>query len=292
MTHRDDVPEDIARQLQPLVEDDAYLSDLSQGVDPSGGADPLAGLLLELRNDVNAQMPPAPQVADTSAAATSASAATSSGMWIKGALGAAAVVLGGVGAFALLNGGGEETDPVPAPAVVDTDTGTSSAAQAPTSSAAKSSTSVSPRAEESVAEEVTSEASEESTENVQEEVVTPESGEPTPRNEVNPPVPMSSQTPADTPTSTQVNRPAPAPTKNSPRPGTTTTRTPWNERDDDREYTIPPLPGETPREPSGVPTPGDGDQDQDEDEDTGKDKDNNAETGKGQEGKDNGQRGD
>lgn len=53
---------DIAAQLQPLVDDDAFLTELSLGNDPSKGDDPLAALLLELRDDVNRQMPPAPVI--------------------------------------------------------------------------------------------------------------------------------------------------------------------------------------------------------------------------------------
>ena len=52
----------VAEQMQPLVDDDAFLTTLSQGTDPSDGADELAGLLLELRGEVTAQMPPAPLI--------------------------------------------------------------------------------------------------------------------------------------------------------------------------------------------------------------------------------------
>lgn len=48
--------------LQPLLDDDAFLTELSQGNDPSHGEDPLAGALLELRDDVEKQMPPAPRI--------------------------------------------------------------------------------------------------------------------------------------------------------------------------------------------------------------------------------------
>lgn len=53
-------PRDISAHLQPLVDDDAFLTALSRGDDPSDGTDPLAGLLLGLRADVNRQVPPAP----------------------------------------------------------------------------------------------------------------------------------------------------------------------------------------------------------------------------------------
>lgn len=53
---------DITTQLQPLVDDDAFLTELSRGVDPSDGNDELAALFLELREDVEKQMPPAPLI--------------------------------------------------------------------------------------------------------------------------------------------------------------------------------------------------------------------------------------
>lgn len=56
-------PRDISAHLQPLVDDDAFLTALSHGDDPSDGTDPLAALFLELRSDVNRQVPPAPVVA-------------------------------------------------------------------------------------------------------------------------------------------------------------------------------------------------------------------------------------
>ena len=52
----------LADQLQPLVDDDAFLTELSQGKDPSNGSDELAGLLLGLKGDIDKQMPPAPRV--------------------------------------------------------------------------------------------------------------------------------------------------------------------------------------------------------------------------------------
>ncbi|AGF71608.1 hypothetical protein [Corynebacterium halotolerans] len=53
---------DVTDQLKPLVDDDAFLTELSRGVNPSDGQDELAALLLELRGDVEKQMPPAPVV--------------------------------------------------------------------------------------------------------------------------------------------------------------------------------------------------------------------------------------
>ena len=54
--------DDLTEQLQPLVDDDAFLTELSQGKDPSNGSDELAGLLLGLKRDIDKQMPPAPRV--------------------------------------------------------------------------------------------------------------------------------------------------------------------------------------------------------------------------------------
>ena len=54
--------DDLTEQLQPLVDDDAFLTELSQGKDPSKGSDELAGLLLGLKGDIDKQMPPAPRV--------------------------------------------------------------------------------------------------------------------------------------------------------------------------------------------------------------------------------------
>ena len=53
---------DSTPELQSLVDDDAFLTALSRGEDPSGGSDPLAAMLLELRDDVHQEMPPAPVV--------------------------------------------------------------------------------------------------------------------------------------------------------------------------------------------------------------------------------------
>lgn len=53
---------DSTPDLQSLVDDDAFLTALSRGEDPSGGSNPLAAMLLELRDDVHQEMPPAPVV--------------------------------------------------------------------------------------------------------------------------------------------------------------------------------------------------------------------------------------
>jgi hypothetical protein len=57
-----DSPTPNAEQLQPLIDDDAFLTELSLGNDPSDGADELAALFLELREDVERPMPAAPVV--------------------------------------------------------------------------------------------------------------------------------------------------------------------------------------------------------------------------------------
>lgn len=49
-------------QLKQLFDDDTFLTDLSRGVDPSEGSDALAGLLLEMNREANAQMPAAPDL--------------------------------------------------------------------------------------------------------------------------------------------------------------------------------------------------------------------------------------
>ncbi len=43
-----------------ILDDDAFLTSISQGQDPSAGDDEVAALFLELREDVERQMPPAP----------------------------------------------------------------------------------------------------------------------------------------------------------------------------------------------------------------------------------------
>lgn len=63
MRRRSDEPKrDVTAHLQPLVDDDVFLTALSEGTDPSDGADPLAALLLEMRSEVERQMPPAPVI--------------------------------------------------------------------------------------------------------------------------------------------------------------------------------------------------------------------------------------
>lgn len=95
--------DDVTRQLQPLVDDDAFIDELARGVDPSNGKDELAGLLLELREEVYADIPPTPIVegaAEQEAGVIPMSAGRPSRPWLHGLIGAAAatVLLAGAGA--------------------------------------------------------------------------------------------------------------------------------------------------------------------------------------------------
>ena len=53
---------DYTANMDELLASDAFLTDLSRGVDPAGGSDELAALLLDLRDEVEAPMPPAPEL--------------------------------------------------------------------------------------------------------------------------------------------------------------------------------------------------------------------------------------
>lgn len=64
--------DDATEQCAPVVSDDAFLDALARAEDPSAGADPLAGLLLGLKREVDRPMPSAP---DVSAVAPNASVA-------------------------------------------------------------------------------------------------------------------------------------------------------------------------------------------------------------------------
>lgn len=107
--------EDFTSQLGPLVEDDQFLTELSKGIDPSDGSDDVAGLLLELRADVERQLPPAPVVEgadEQQAAVIPMGRARKPRPWLHGLVGAAAatVLIAGSGAVlagtGLLGGGG------------------------------------------------------------------------------------------------------------------------------------------------------------------------------------------
>lgn len=57
-----DGQDNVNEQLKQLFEDDEFLSALSRGVDPSEGEDALAGLLLDMNKEVNADMPATPDL--------------------------------------------------------------------------------------------------------------------------------------------------------------------------------------------------------------------------------------
>lgn len=89
---------DVTDQLKPLVDDDAFLTELSRGVDPSEGQDELAALLLGLRDDVEKQIPPAPLIEGAEEDPVVISLGEQrrrrrSRPWLSGLLGAAAATL-------------------------------------------------------------------------------------------------------------------------------------------------------------------------------------------------------
>lgn len=98
---------------QDVLADDAFLTSLSRGIDPSDGADELASLLLGLRDEVEAPMPDAPLVdeavapvapvtslAERRAAKDARRFRTSP--WMAGLVGAAAATVAVVGTGAAL----------------------------------------------------------------------------------------------------------------------------------------------------------------------------------------------
>lgn len=105
--------DDATTQFPPVTQDDAFLDALSRGEDPSGGADPLAALLLGLKHEVDRPMPAAPEIIVAAPAAEEVPAEQTvvsldearerrRGMnpWVSGLIGAAAatVVVAGSGA--------------------------------------------------------------------------------------------------------------------------------------------------------------------------------------------------
>lgn len=89
-------PEDFTDRIESVNEDDAFLTALSRGQDPSGGQDPLAAAFLSLKAEVDAPMPAVPQIAEQSAGAVKPARP-----WLHGLVGAAAatVVIAGAGAI-------------------------------------------------------------------------------------------------------------------------------------------------------------------------------------------------
>lgn len=54
----------MARHLDEVRLDDELLTSLSKGIDPSSGADPLAAMFLNMREEITATTPAAPNLAD------------------------------------------------------------------------------------------------------------------------------------------------------------------------------------------------------------------------------------
>lgn len=105
--------DDATAHFAPVGADDAFLDALARGEDPSCGADPLAGLLLGLRAEVERPMPAAPEVpgallTDAPAkpasldAARAAKSRKAMSPWASGLIGAAAATALVVGSGAAL----------------------------------------------------------------------------------------------------------------------------------------------------------------------------------------------
>lgn len=106
--------------MEDFAESDAFFDALALGDDPSAGTDPLAAALLDLKDDVDRPMPPAPQLAEAGEAAANVASLDAAraarpkrrvSPWLSGLIGAAAatVVCVGTGA-ALFDQGGSEQD--------------------------------------------------------------------------------------------------------------------------------------------------------------------------------------
>ena len=99
---------------------DAFIDALSRGDDPSGGTDPLAAALLELKADIDRPLPPAPQLdAGQTLTGNVASLEAARGAkrkrqlspWLAGVIGAAAATVVCVGTGATLFDQGVRDDP-------------------------------------------------------------------------------------------------------------------------------------------------------------------------------------
>ncbi|MEX3514984.1 MULTISPECIES: hypothetical protein [unclassified Corynebacterium] len=127
---RPDDTNDLADQLQPLVDDDHFLTDLSAGKDPSDGSDELAALFMDLRNEVHQPLPPVPVVAPLEGAESAEGTGNAAGAsvasladrrkakrprpFVHGLIGAAAATLVIAGAGAVVyntQGFGAQHDP-------------------------------------------------------------------------------------------------------------------------------------------------------------------------------------
>lgn len=86
-------------QFQELFGTDAFLDDISRGIDPTGGKDPLAALFLELHHEVNAPIPAAPNLDDLLPAAPTEVISLDQhrrrrvSPWMSGLVGAAAATM-------------------------------------------------------------------------------------------------------------------------------------------------------------------------------------------------------
>lgn len=97
------------RRGDPVKSDDLFLDALARGEDPSRGSDPLAGLLLGLREDVERPMPDAPQLpgeheggADVVSLDEARKKRYATNPWVAGLVGAAAASVAIVGAGSVL----------------------------------------------------------------------------------------------------------------------------------------------------------------------------------------------
>ncbi|MDK8626295.1 hypothetical protein [Corynebacterium appendicis] len=105
---------DYTANMDELLASDAFMTDLSRGVDPADGSDELTVLLLGLRDEVEAPMPPAPELSGEAAAEENPAVASldtrrekrrkkavfRTSPWLAGVVGAAAatVLVAGTGA--------------------------------------------------------------------------------------------------------------------------------------------------------------------------------------------------
>ncbi|MDN8606140.1 hypothetical protein Q0N48_09050 [Corynebacterium ureicelerivorans] len=106
--------------MDEFASSDAFIEALSRGDDPSGGADPLAAALLELKADIDRPLPPAPQLdAGQSLAGNVASLVAARDAkrkrqlspWLAGLMGAAAATAIWVGTGATPFDQGVQDDP-------------------------------------------------------------------------------------------------------------------------------------------------------------------------------------
>ena len=105
--------------MDEFASSDAFIDALSRGDDPSGGADPLAAALLELKADIDRPLPPAPQLdAGQSLAGNVASLEAARDAkrkrqlspWLAGLMGAAAATAISVGTGTTPFGQGAQDD--------------------------------------------------------------------------------------------------------------------------------------------------------------------------------------